>query len=151
KELAEALSFKLRAAPEHEQALARPITVKLDAGSPYERLDAVCKQVGLYPTFPDFFDRGGEETAVVLKQLPRSSPATCAGPFLVEIDELSEFVPHASGLVALRVQAAKLPPAVLDFLGGPTPPFTLLEATDAKGRDLRDLANTFTRNRMFRL
>ena len=108
------------------------------------------KQVGLYANFPGFWERGQAGTVVEPKQLPRAKPAVFAGPFLVEMDEQYEYAPHAVGSLAFRVQAFGLPPVVVEQLWNPTPPFTILEAVDSKGRDLRDMAKTFPRQRTFK-
>lgn len=138
RELARAFGFKLEATPAQEQALGANITLRLDGRSRYERLEAVCRQAGFYPEYADAFASMGGQPLVRLKQLPRPYPVAFAGPFLVELAELKEYVPYATGVVGLRVLASGLPPTVAGLLDKGMSPFAVTEVVDAKGRDLHD-------------
>jgi hypothetical protein len=137
-DLAKGLDLKLNMTPAQEKALDRAITLKLDDRSRYERIEAICRETGLYPVYADAFESAGGKPGVALKQLPRPFPVAFAGPFLVEVTELHEYVPHAAGLIDLRVLASGLPPAVAKILERGTAPLVVTEVVDAMGRDLHD-------------
>jgi hypothetical protein len=84
------------------------------------------------------------------KQLPRTRPAVFAGPFLVEIEEQNEYVPHGVASLILRVQGFGLPPVVVEQLENTNAPCTILEAVDSTGRDLIDTGKTFHRQRVWK-
>jgi hypothetical protein len=141
RELAKAIDFELETTPAQEKALAGAITLKLDGRSRYERLEAVSREAGFYPVYGDGFAKPIGARSVSLKQLPRSYPVAFAGPFLIEMVELNEYVPHATGLLDLRVIATGLPPALLKDLERGMGSLVITQVVDAKGRDLRDLRN----------
>jgi hypothetical protein len=151
RELARAFDFELATTPEQEKALAGAITVKLDGASRYERLDAISRQAGFYPVHADPFARLGSKASVSLKQLPRTYPAAFAGPFLVEVVEVREYVPHASGELELRVVGSGLPPTVSRALDRDTSPLVVTQVVDAMGRDLHDRSRRDMGGKMWKM
>jgi hypothetical protein len=138
RELAKAFDIQLEIPPAQEKALAGAITLKLDGRSRYDRLEAVSREAGFYPVYADGFANPIGARGVSLKQLPRPYPVAFAGPFLVEVAELTEYVPHATGLLDLRVIATGLSPAMLKDLGRGMDSLVITQVVDAMGRDLHD-------------
>lgn len=142
KELAAALGTKVEATPVQDKALARPITVQLKGRSRRELVEEVCRRVGMYPEWGEKF--GGDNKPVPtlsLKPAPQPLPVAYAGPFVVEVQELAEFPPHATGQLTFRVSAAGLPPVVAKMMGSglAADVVAVTQVTDNRGRDLSDL------------
>jgi hypothetical protein len=143
RDLAKKFALKLDLTPLQEKALAKPITLQLKGQSRWQLVDAACGQIGHYPTYETVFtggfgQPGGSETHVKLKQLPRLLPAAFAGPFLVEIESLDEFPPHAAGVIRPKAQAVGLPGGVGSSAMSEVQTFSIDEISDNQGRELRD-------------
>jgi hypothetical protein len=85
--------------------LGQRVILRRNGCSRLEAIEEVCRQVGLHPAYEDHFER----TRVVLRPGPRPGPAAFAGPFLVEVREVKQFPPHATGYVLLSFRAYGLP------------------------------------------
>jgi hypothetical protein len=136
--LAERMGLKVETTPAQDRALARHITLALQGRSRWELIEEVCRQVGFYPVYSEPGHISSLEL-IRLKQRPRPRPVAFAGPFLVELDELQEFVPHATGMLTVKVSALGLPAGVAKSLHqSEKPVWTLAEVVDDQGRDLSD-------------
>ena len=67
---------------------------------------------------------------------PRRYPVAFAGPFLVEVFDLTENVPHATGSVSIVARALGLAPAVTGFQGGMGETVSITEVSGPAGRSL---------------
>jgi hypothetical protein len=141
KELADALRVKLETTPAQDRALARRLTLQLKGRSRRELAEEVCRRVGLYPVFEERFAGAGKPSeTMALRPGPRPHPVAFAGPFAVELTEVEEYAPHATGLLTLRATARDLPPAVAKMtgLGRDANALSLKQVADTRGRDLSD-------------
>jgi hypothetical protein len=140
KELAEAMGVRLVTTPAQDRALARPITLQLRGRSRRELAEEVCRRVGVYPGFEEQFGAGKLVATMVLRPGPRPHPVAFAGPFTVEVTEVAEYIPHATGRLTLQVSAANLPQPVAKLIGfgrdGKV--LAITGVTDGRGRDLAD-------------
>jgi hypothetical protein len=138
RDLAEKWGMQLKLTELQEQrVVGRPITLQLQGRSRWEILEEVCRKVGQYPVFnreTNFFG-GGVTQVLSLNPLPRSLPVAFAGPFRVEVMDVSEFAPQATGLLQVQVAAERLP--VRQDLQGHSP-ITWTAITAADGTDLWD-------------
>lgn len=141
RQLAEECGLELQEEDDVAEALAKPVTVKLDAVSRLAAIEEIAGQVGLYPRYT--------LRKLGFRQGPRPLPAVFAGPFLVEVAGLDEAVPYATGSVELRLLAAAIPtPAIaqikslnysMDVEEDDVLTFRLLEVAGTGGQDiLRD-------------
>ncbi len=93
-----------------------PVTLNLRGVSRVEALEELCRMVGLSPVYPNA-NPGWEEDepskALTFHQGERPYPVTFAGPFLVEVDDVEENAPHATGKVSLAFRSLGLPKPVL--------------------------------------
>ena len=80
--------LKLKPLPGQETPLSQPVTLKLARGSRLEAIDQICRQIALYPNFPE-----SSLDTMTLRKGPRPWPAVFAGPFLIEVIDLNENVP----------------------------------------------------------
>jgi WD40 repeat protein/phage FluMu protein Com len=147
RELVERMDYQFDPPDIYQAILARPIRVDLRGKSLRELLDEACKQVGLYPTYHSKLDLPAnqpqqmasmpqERISVRLAQLPRPMPIAFAGPFQVEVDELNEFVPHASGEVRLTASFANLPSPIVRLFRESRAQFEVVSVVDPSGNDL---------------
>jgi len=110
-QLAEDLGADVKTTPVQDKMLARPVTVSLAGRSRPDLLDDVARRVGLVPVWGA--PAGPKiKTALSFESAPRAKPLVHAGPFVVEVKEVVEYVPHATGRLTFRVTAPDLPPAV---------------------------------------
>ncbi len=140
-ELADAMGVTLETTPVQDRALARPITLRIAGRSRAELAEEVCKRVGLYPVLEEQFGGPGKPgEKLTLRSTPRPYPVVFAGPFTVEVEEVAEYVPHATGLITLRLRAANMPPVVMKMLGSfqDAKVVQLTQVADSKNRDLSD-------------
>jgi hypothetical protein len=127
---------------QHAEALSLPVNLELTGVSRLEAIERTCRQIGLFPVYPDadetpFAFAGGlvEGLATVVDEalpgsaqaraeLPASNAITFergmrtvafAGPFLIEVLDLEEHAPNATGRLTLGVRALGLAPRVLAF------------------------------------
>jgi hypothetical protein len=141
-ELARELGMQLERRAEVEAALGRPISMELAGRSRFELLETVCHSVGLHPGYSATagslgYGPNGQPPSISLREGARPLPAIFAGPFLVEIEELDEYAPHATGMLNLRVLASKLPLHLEQQLREKNP-LRILEIVDHQNRNLRD-------------
>jgi len=95
-----------------------PVELELTGVSRAEAIERVAAAAGFHPIWPPAeatFDFEGEPEPLRFASGPRPCPATCVGPFLVEVVELAERAPHAVGTIELAVRALGLAPEVLAF------------------------------------
>jgi hypothetical protein len=116
--------------PEPEGAAARQgrVTVRRRSCSRWEAVEDVCRRAGLYPQY----------TGAAVRYLPgtRPWPAAFAGPFRVQVEDVREFAPSATGTLRLRCAAAGLPAPVLALLRAEGPALRVTHINAADGRDL---------------
>jgi hypothetical protein len=105
KKLADELEMTLQSNGDLEAQLEQPVTVNLKDRSRLEIIEAICGQVNLHPIY--------SEQKLMLQAGPRAFPATFAGPFLIEVDNLLQNSKYATGDLDLRVFAVGLPTSVV--------------------------------------
>ncbi len=125
-------------AVEAAPALDRPVHLSLRGRPRLELIEEVCRAAGVYPVYPDGTTQSHSwDRTVRLKAGPRPLPIAFAGPFLVEVQEVKEFAPSATGEMAVRFLAVGLPPAVaLPLHNGE--PIQFRRVAGPKGEDLLD-------------
>ncbi len=112
--------------------LARPLDLELRGVSRVEAIARVARAIGLRPVYPAL----QEDLALTFDAQPKTWPQTFAGPFLVEVQELRERAPHATGSIQLGVRALGLAPSVRDFQNGMFERIAVHAIEDARGRSL---------------
>jgi len=92
---------------------ARP-SLELTGVSRVEAIEELCAELGLVPAYPDPRPFGGSDAlpALRFREGPRTRPVAFSGPFLLEVEELAEHPPHATGALTLTARALGLAPAV---------------------------------------
>jgi len=140
RQLAEECGLEPQEEDDVAEALAKPVTIKLDAVSRLEAIEEIARQVGLYPRYT--------LRKLGFRKGPRPLPAIFAGPFLVEVARLEEAVPYATGSVELRLLAAAIPaPAIAHIKSLNDSPnveeddaltFRILEVTGTGGKNVHD-------------
>lgn len=140
KELADEMGVELKTTPAQGRALARPVTLQLRGRSRPELAEEVCRRVGLYPAPEEQFGADGKQETMSLRSAPRPHPVAFAGPFTIEVTEVTEYVPNATGMLTFRVRAADLPPVVAKMIerGQDRDTLVFKQVTDPAGRDLSD-------------
>lgn len=148
-----------------ESALAQAVTVGLSGVSRLQAIEEVCSQVNLYPVYPEggtmmgglFGDMleglvevlvGADElekaraeaaeipaNAVAFMEGPRPWPVVFSGPFMFEVDDVIENVPHATGSVSIVVRAFAIEPSAVELTSeGST--LNIEPVSDANGNSL---------------
>jgi RNA polymerase sigma factor (sigma-70 family) len=130
----------VEAEPALARALAQPLHLSLRGLPRLELIEEVCRRAGVYPVYPDGTTQENSwDRAVRLKGGPRPLPIAFAGPFLVEVKEVKEFAPSATGELKVRFLAVGLPPAVaLPLHDGE--PIRFRRVAGPRGEDLTDAA-----------
>jgi hypothetical protein len=126
--LARELGLQLAPSGEAEEALGRPVTLKIQDRSRLGAIEEVCRQVGLYPNFT----AGG----IHLLSGPRPGPVVFVGPFVVEAEPVREFPPHPTGMLRLKCFAAGLPLPVVELMRTTRPVLSIERVTTTAGQDL---------------
>jgi hypothetical protein len=146
RDLAKAVGRPLETTPIQDRALARPVAVELRGVSRYQAIEEITRSAGLSPVYSEpvnSFDpsTGGFSSHATMRLRPRRGPrlVAFAGPFLVEMIDVKEAVPYATGVLTLKVTASGLPPTVLnDLERGHQDTFIVTDVVDAKDRSLVD-------------
>jgi hypothetical protein len=132
------LGLTLAADPKLAQSLDRPIRLTRRDCSPLASIEEVCRAIGAYPDYSQMEAQDGgalvgmmammfcgsaegasepapEKAAhrVLLHPGRRPMPVAFAGPIAVEVAQLQEHAPYATGNLELRVHVAGLPAAVM--------------------------------------
>jgi len=138
RQLAQECGLELQEKDDVAEPLSQPVTVKLEAVSRLDAIEEIARQVGLYPRYT--------LRKLGFRQGPRPLPAVFAGPFLVEVSQLDEAVPYATGSLDLRLVAAAIPtPAIAHIKSLHFSPnveeddaltFRLLEVTGTGGQNI---------------
>ena len=149
-------------ASEVPETLAQPVDLELSAVSRLEAVERTCRQVGLHPVYPDIStpfaiaDSLAEGvTAMVEGAVPDLAsevefapaganitfeeglrPVAFAGPFLIEVVELQEDPPHATGALTLGVRALGLDTGLLAFQSEMVETLTVGSIVDSNGESL---------------
>ncbi len=144
RDLAKAVGRPLETTAIQDRALARPVAIEVRGLSRYQAIEEVTRSAGLSPVYSEpviSFDpsAGGTSSHATMRLRPRrgSRLVAFAGPFLVEIVDMKEAVPYATGVLTLKVTASGLPQIVLNDLEHRT--FIVTDVVDAKGRSLLDI------------
>ncbi len=145
-DLAKAIGRALETTPIQDRALARPVATEVRGLSRYQAIDAVTRAAGLSPVYPEpvssfDFSTGANSVQATMRLRPRRGGELLAfaGPFLVEVVDVKEAVPYATGILTLKVTASGLSPIVLNELErGTRDAFSVTEVVDAKGHSLVD-------------
>ncbi|MCP4645352.1 MAG: hypothetical protein GY851_33220 [bacterium] len=88
-ELTEPYDLEIRARQVGEDILDQPVSIQLAGVSRVEAMDAVCRQVGVYPDFAGGV-YGGLGSRVSLMSGQRPGVSTYAGPFLVTLEDAGQ-------------------------------------------------------------
>lgn len=81
--------------------LSKKVNVHLKNVSPLRAIEEVCSQIGIHPQY--------QATQLAFDDGPRPLPVVFAGPFLIQVTDVGEYVPYAVGHVGLRFVATGLP------------------------------------------
>jgi RNA polymerase sigma factor (sigma-70 family) len=105
--LTQPLGLRVAPTPTQVEALARPVTLRLKGRGRLELVEAVCREVGLYPVYPDDTAED-DKTDQTLTLKSGRRPVAFAGPFRVAVVEAKSEARE----LGVRVLAVGLPPAV---------------------------------------
>jgi hypothetical protein len=135
-QLATELGLHFEPGEDLEVALNRPVSLDGKPRSRLQAIEEVCEQIGVYPQY------SGDQ--LQFKAGSRPYPAAFAGPFLVEVEAVQEFVPYATGTLQVRIYAAGLPLHLAQYLAEAAEPdsVNVQQATDAAGNELLDENDT---------
>ncbi|MBW3539250.1 MAG: hypothetical protein KY476_03190 [Planctomycetes bacterium] len=87
------------------EPLATPVTISLPGVSHLQAFETVCREAGVTPVYEESGD-------VRLRPGPRELPVAFAGPFVIEIVELTQNPQYATGRLTVRALAAGIPESV---------------------------------------
>ena len=99
----------------HKGLLRQKVSVPSGTLSRVQAIEAVCRQAGVYPVYPDntvLWSHEGGPLPLQVNAGARPYPVAFAGPYLVEVSELEEEVPNATGNIRLNLYAVGLPESV---------------------------------------
>lgn len=111
-------------------AMERPVTLRMDGMSRMRALEEIARQAGVTPFYRD--------DVVYLAEGERGLAPAFAGPFLLEVTQVREYPPHATGVLSLELHGLGLPAAALAAVADQSSAFVLEDVTDAGGRSLLD-------------
>lgn len=136
-QLAEDLGADVKTTPVQDKMLARPVTLSLAGRSRPDLLDEVARRVGLAPVWGGMTGRD-LKPALSFETTPRPKQFVHAGPFVVEVKQVAEYVPHATGRLSFRVAAPSLPPATARMMraGASRDRVSVTEVTGPGGQSL---------------
>ncbi len=78
-----------------------------------EAIESLTAELGLHPVYPTGVAWGDEIPALTFTPAETPRSVAFAGPFSIEVEELIENAPHATGELTLTVRALGLAPAVV--------------------------------------
>jgi hypothetical protein len=150
RELAKAADLSLETTPIQDRALANPVALALRRISRHQAIEEVARAVGLSAVYAEFpvspeSSPGTPSVQTTLRFRPQGGarPVAFAGPFRIELAEVREDVPYATGMIALRVIGMGLSPTVLNELQKQQPHgLKRVEAVDAREHSLVDDGST---------
>jgi hypothetical protein len=126
------LSPKNLTCPDEARAAAsRPVSLRMQRRSRLEAIEEVCRQVGLCPVYQ-------QSDMIALAAGKRSLPCAVAGPFLVQVERVTENHPTATGQMTLLCPAYDVPAGVLALLRPAPLALRDLRVSSADGRVLHD-------------
>ena len=154
--IAAELDLAVDAGP-HGKVLAAPVSASLGGKSRLEAIELLAAQVGLHAVFPSLRDaeiarqraawnreRGersadaaAERLTVRLEEGARATPIAFSGPFVVEIADLEEKVPYATGSAGVVLRAFGVEPGLLTLLDDLGESVTIGRVVDSGGRSLK--------------
>ena len=126
----------------HAAALAREVTLVARDVSRLEACERVCRAVDMHPVYPELGvyawgpESGKEEPTITFEDGERDLPVAFAGPFLIEVGQLEENPPNATGRVTIVVRALGLAPEVMAFQTEMMELFRIGDVLDARGRSV---------------
>jgi hypothetical protein len=131
-ELATGVGRSLETTPIQDLALARPVAIEVRGLPRFQAIEEVTRSMGLSPVY-------STSKVVRLKTGRDGRSVAFAGPFLVEVDDINEAVPDATGMLNLTIRAWGLPQAILEDLNPGRNTLTVTDVVDARGRSLVDI------------
>jgi hypothetical protein len=132
RDLGRGLGLPLVNLPQPFPALDRRVSLQFRGRSRMEAVEEVCRRAGVQPRY----DAAGLHVTAG----QRASPVAFAGPSLVEVVDVKEFLPQPTGKLMLRAVTGRIPaPGVALFR--PEAPLRIDEIAAADGRDLYHAAN----------
>lgn len=110
KDITEKCGLMIYDQPDLKDTLQKKVDVSMDDVAAVQVIEEICQQVDLQPRY--------KAGSLALWEGRRTLPIAFAGPFLVEVTKLQEYIPNAYAKLELQFFAAGLPTPICSRLGG---------------------------------